>query len=186
MTNLSWMIFIIGFFGWALYSWMAGLAGITPLPPVGVKVVLGIMLVGVAFIIVNAIRTSKHTVGGVITGFLGGLYRVYGVSSYVSDLLSYARLLALGLSGIVFQRLQFPRFMVYDGVPVKAVGMIGLFAILAFGHVFNFVLSAFGAFVHSLRLQFVEFFSKFLKSGGKSYEPLKEEGLYYDIKTEQN
>lgn len=187
MTNLSWMIFIIGFFGWALYSWMAGLAGITPLPPVGVKVVLGIMLVGVAFIIVNAIRIAKHTVGGVIVGFLGGLYRVYGVSSYVSDLLSYARLLALGLSGSVISNVfNSLGFMVFDGVPVKAVGFVGLFAILAFGHVFNFVLSAFGAFVHSLRLQFVEFFSKFLKSGGKSYEPLREEGMFHDIKTEQN
>lgn len=187
MTNLSWFIFIVGFFGWALYSWMAKLAGIPGLPPAALKVDIGILLTGVAFILVNAIRTSKKTVGGIIGGFLGGLYRVYGVSSYVSDILSYARLLALGLAGSVIASVfNMLGFMVFDGSSVKVIGYIGLFALLIFGHVFNFVISAFGAFVHSLRLQFVEFFSKFMKSGGQVYTPLKEEGVFYEVKTEEN
>ena len=61
---------------------------------------------------------------------------------------------------------------------VMATGWIGWIAgavIFVGGHVFNIANSALSAFVHSMRLQFVEFFTKFIKGGGKNFEPLRKE-----------
>ncbi len=186
-SNLPWIIFLTGFFGWGIFIWLAGLAGIPALPKSLQNVVNYLLIGGAALIIVNSLRTGKKTVGGFIASFFGGLYKLYGTTAYISDLLSYARLLALGLSSSVIGGVfNYLAFMIYDGVPVKVFGAIAAGILLIVGHVFNLVLSAFGAFVHSLRLQFVEFFSKFLKSGGKDYQPLKEEGVYHEVRTEQS
>ena len=69
------------------------------------------------------------------------------------------------------------------GMPV-VIGAPLAVILLVFGHTFNLVISAFGAFVHALRLQFVEFFSKFIVAGGKDYEPLRESGVYHNIQAD--
>jgi len=58
--------------------------------------------------------------------------------------------------------------------------------ILLFGHTLNFALNALGAYVHSSRLQFLEFFGKFLEGGGQAFKPLKANTKYIIIKTENN
>jgi V/A-type H+-transporting ATPase subunit I len=52
------------------------------------------------------------------------------------------------------------------------------------GHVFNIANSALGSFVHSMRLQFVEFFTKFLQGGGKEFAPLHKTNRYIEITKE--
>lgn len=111
--------------------------------------------------------------------FFGGLYSLYDISRYLADVLSYSRLLALGLATSVIA-------MVVNTLCQTALGIpwIGwLFAALIFvgGHLFNLGISFLGGFVHSMRLQFVEFFSKFFKSGGKPFKPFELESKYVEF-----
>jgi V/A-type H+-transporting ATPase subunit I len=111
--------------------------------------------------------------------FFGGLYRLYDISRYLADVLSYSRLLALGLATSVIA-------MVVNTLCQTALGIpwVGwLFAALIFvgGHLFNLGISFLGGFVHSMRLQFVEFFSKFFESGGKPFKPFALEGKYVEF-----
>ena len=120
-----------------------------------------------------------------VVGVLGGAYAVYGMTSFLGDVLSYTRLAALGLSGtlvgMVFNLLA---GLVWDGaLGLFAAGgasivlgvVVVLLAALVFvgGHTFNVVINLLGAFVHPARLQFVEFFSKFYQGGGRAHTPFR-------------
>jgi len=124
-----------------------------------------------------------------------GIYNLYSaLSGYLSDILSYSRLWALGLvtgvmaSTINLISLQFSQIFV-SVVPfigsVAALKIIFssiiLITIFILGHMVSFLMSLLGAFVHPLRLQFVEFFSKFFKSGGQAFRPFKVETKYINL-----
>ena len=64
------------------------------------------------------------------------------------------------------------------------VGIIILILGLAFAHLFNIAINALGAFVHTTRLQFVEYFTKFYEGGGREFTPFKEELEYVYLKNE--
>lgn len=111
--------------------------------------------------------------------FLGGLYSLYDISKYLGDVLSYSRLLALGLATGVIA-------MVVNTLARTALGIpwVGwLFAALVFvgGHLFNLAISFLGGFVHSMRLQFVEFFTKFFEAGGKPFKPFRLENKFVEF-----
>ena len=112
---------------------------------------------------------------------IGGLVGLYDITGYFSDLMSYSRLMALGLTtgvmGMVFNLLG---TMFGDG-PLGAVIYILIFAV---GHTLNFGINALGAYVHTLRLQYVELFSKFYEGGGRMFEPFAMRGQYVRIKQE--
>jgi V/A-type H+-transporting ATPase subunit I len=111
--------------------------------------------------------------------FFGGLYSHYGNSGYVSDTLSYSRILALGLStgviGMVINNLAQTAFR----IPVAGWVLAPL--IFVGGHLFNLGIGFLGGFVHSMRLQFVEFFTKFYKGGGRPFTPLRLENKYVEF-----
>lgn len=112
--------------------------------------------------------------------FFGGLYSLYDISRYLADVLSYSRLLALGLATTVIA-------MVVNTLCASVVGipwMGWLLAAVVFliGHSFNLGISFLGGFVHSMRLQFVEFFSKFFKSGGRPFKPFALNGKYVEFR----
>jgi V/A-type H+-transporting ATPase subunit I len=65
------------------------------------------------------------------------------------------------------------------GVPV--VGYLLMIVILVFGHTFNLIVSTLGAFIHSTRLQLVEFFGKFYSGGGREFKPFRRETKYVII-----
>ncbi|HDH87646.1 MAG: hypothetical protein B6I32_00500 [Desulfobacterium sp. 4572_20] len=96
---------------------------------------------------------------------------MFQVTGFMGDVLSYARLMALGLctTGIAMT-VNVLSGMLYAG---SSIGI--LFAIVVFfiGHLFNFVINAMGAFVHGLRLHYVELFTKFFESGGTEFSPLE-------------
>ncbi len=101
--------------------------------------------------------------------FFKGLMSLTDVSSWLSDVLSYSRLLALGLaSGVIGVVINDVSQMV-SGVPV--VGLVFMALILGVGHVFNLLINVISAYVHSSRLQYVEFFGKCFESGGRLFEP---------------
>ncbi|MHC1626718.1 MAG: V-type ATP synthase subunit I [Methanoculleaceae archaeon] len=93
----------------------------------------------------------------------------FSVTGYLGDWLSYARLLALALAtGGIAMTVNILAGMVAAVHPAMVVvaGLVWLG-----GHLFNFSLQSLGAFVHSLRLQYVEFFGRFYSGGGREYKP---------------
>lgn len=137
-------------------------------------------LAGVALIILTAGRSSKK-----IVGKLGsGLYALYNtISGYLSDVLSYSRLLALGLvTGIIGSVVN-----MMGTLPSNMVVKTILFVIVfVFGHTVNFGINVIGAYVHTNRLQYVEFFSRFYEGGGVAFNPLKVNSKTFKFKEEIN
>jgi V/A-type H+-transporting ATPase subunit I len=111
--------------------------------------------------------------------FLKGAYALYGITGYLSDVLSYSRLLALGLaSGIIGN-------VINKMAAMPANMSIGpfLFAIIVVGgHTLNIAINALGAYVHTNRLQYVEFFGKFYEGGGRTFRPFAVKTKYYKVK----
>ena len=110
-----------------------------------------------------------------------GAYDIYGVTSWLSDVLSYSRLLALGLAtGVIAQVINTMGSM-FGGGPIGAI----LFAIIFLvGTVLNFAINVLGAYVHTNRLQYVEFFGKFYVGGGEPFVPFEVKSKYIDVKEE--
>ncbi len=110
-----------------------------------------------------------------------GAYSLYGITGILGDILSYSRLLALGMAtGVIAGVVNTIAAMCLD-IPY-GVGVVLMLVILVVGHVMNLLISALGAFVHSVRLQFVEFFNKFYEGGGEPFSPLVEEMRYTIVK----
>jgi V/A-type H+-transporting ATPase subunit I len=69
---------------------------------------------------------------------------------------------------------------------VAYVGWLLGIVILVGGHLFNLAINVLGAYIHSGRLQFVEFFPKFMEGGGRKFKPIKQESTYIKIKKEKD
>ncbi|MBN1787356.1 MAG: V-type ATP synthase subunit I [Sedimentisphaerales bacterium] len=118
---------------------------------------------------------------GPLTGRLGmGLFQLFSTVFYVGDILSYVRLMALGMvSGGFGMAINVIVKLLMD-VPYAGYILGGI--VFVCGHTMNLALSFLGAFVHSLRLQFVEFFPKFFVGGGTDFRPLRKEYKHIMIK----
>lgn len=114
-----------------------------------------------------------------IARFFGGLYSLYDISRYLADVLSYSRLLALGLATSVIAMVV--NTLCETALDIPLVGWLVAALIFIGGHLYNLAISFLGGFVHSMRLQFVEFFGKFFVSGGKPFKPLELEGKYVEF-----
>ncbi len=113
--------------------------------------------------------------------FAKGLYELYGITGYLSDILSYSRLLALGLAtGVIAQVFNQMGSMFGSGI----VGMILFFIVFIIGHTLNMGINLLGAYVHTNRLQFVEFFGKFYEGGGEKFKPFSANTKYFKFKEE--
>lgn len=130
------------------------------------------MIVGVVLIILTSGRSSKSVFGK----FFGGLYALYNTATgWLSDILSYSRLLALGLAtgsiaGVINLIGTMPQNMI-----VKTILLVVVFII---GHTANLAINLLGAYVHTDRLQFVELFSKFYTGGGREFRPFTADTKY--------
>ncbi|MGL4677090.1 MAG: V-type ATP synthase subunit I [Brevinema sp.] len=184
-NQLPWLILLAGFFAWAIFAWIAGLAGLNLVSQETIAIFFLLIKIGSGLVILNNVRIGfqKGLVSGLV-GPLAGAWELYGISGYLSNLLSYARLLALGLSsGIIANVFNDLGSGVIEGLfsisPILSV--FGIMLLLSL-HIFNLVLGGFGAFVHALRLQFVEFFGQFIEGGGKDFAPLICKGTHYTVK----
>ena len=96
---------------------------------------------------------------------------VYGIINYASDILSYARLYGLMLSGAVIAQIiatYSGQFLVSGNVALMILGIV----ILLIGHGFNLVMNLLGAYIHDARLQYVEFYGRFFEGEGEPFKPL--------------
>lgn len=148
------------------------------IPPV-VVTVSGVVA---AVCAVGIIATSGRESRG-IKRFLKGLYGLYGITSWLGDVLSYSRLMALGLAtSVVGSVVNQMASMKGNGV----VGVIMFIVIFLLGHTLNFGINVLGAYVHTNRLQYVEFFGKFYEGGGRRFSPFQINSKYYSIKEDSN
>jgi len=131
-----------------------------------------IILFCVAVIVLTGGRNykAKNFLLNIIAKLGGGLLSLYGTMGYLGDVLSYSRLMALGLAtGGIAMVINLLAKMLGNAVPV--VGIVLAIIFMTFGHIINVVLNALGAFIHSARLQYVEFYPKFFEGGGKPFRP---------------
>jgi len=129
--------------------------------------IVKLVYLGFALVAITAARNAEGLTGKLIA-VLAALYN--DTIGYFSDILSYSRLLALGLATSALAFAVNLIAEIVSGTPV--VGPILAIAILIIGHVFALVINTLGAFIHSARLQFVEFFGKFISGTGRSFAPL--------------
>lgn len=112
--------------------------------------------------------------------YFHGLLGILGATGFMGDVISYSRLFALALStaGIAMTVNLLANML----VDVPYVGFLLAALIFLAGHLFSFAMNALGSFVHSIRLQFVEFFGKFYEGGGERFQPFKEERVYTEAR----
>lgn len=154
-------------------------AGILTDVPQSLKTIGGYLLIaGVVLLVLTAGRTSKNIFGKLF----GGLYALYNTATgWLSDILSYSRLLALGLAtGSIASVINLIGTMPEN----KIVKLVLLIIVFVVGHTANLAINLLGAYVHTDRLQFVELFSKFYTGGGREFEPLSVNTKFIKFKEE--
>ena len=131
-----------------------------------------IALIAAGIVVLFSGRANKNP----IVRIGAGLYALYGITGYFGDILSYSRLMAMGMAtGVIAMVINTMTGMV-KGIPFVGYFFAALFFV--FGHVFNILINMVSGFIHTMRLQFVEFFGKFLEGGGRPFKPLEKRYRY--------
>lgn len=154
-----------------------------PLDAILDTVPLWIMFAGIGLLVLDPGIGKWVAIAGVISMVLtqgrknknlfmklgGGLYSLYGLINFASDLISYSRIMALGLaSAVVAQVVNILATMMGGSV----VGTVAMVLVLIVGHALNMGINVLGSFVHTSRLQYIEFFGKFFTEGGRIFKPV--------------
>lgn len=170
--DLGWIVFLIALAPPIFGGILGG-----SVPPDLMRFCLRAALAIAAILFVAGARKERNKLLGGFKSLLG----FYSITGYFSDVLSYARLLALGLaSGAIAVAINGIAQMV-SGLPYY-IGYVAAVLVLLGGHAFNLAINVLGAFVHSARLQYLEFFNKFFTGGGREFRPFRSERQYTVLK----
>lgn len=161
----SWLLIIFGVLVMALQ-------GVVPI--FNTTTGVWMMVIGILILLFTQGRESDNIAGKIG----GGVYGVYGITGYIGDIISYSRLLALGLASgfianafnIMGELIPFPFNLIIT--PLMLIPL----------HIFNLAINALGTYVHSARLQYLEFFGKFYSGGGRKFTPFKYTDKYIRVK----
>jgi V/A-type H+/Na+-transporting ATPase subunit I len=116
------------------------------------------------------VLTQGRTQPTLIKKFLSGVLSLYNITGYLSDVLSYSRLLALGLAtGVIALAINTMAGLLGGSI----IGYVVMVPLLIGGHAFNLIINTLGSYIHSSRLQYIEFYNRFYEGGGRSFLPFK-------------
>ncbi len=168
-NDISWFLFIVG-----LCLFGVGLGGMLPAHFTDIGKVMAVL--GAVIIFFYAGKEKKGIINKIISGFLA----LYGSTSYLGDILSYSRLLALGFgSAVIGMVINLLGGLAAD---IPYVGWLVAVVVIVGGHLFSIAINILGSFVHPLRLQYVEFFGKFYSGGGEPFTPMTLSQEYINVK----
>ena len=156
--GLSWLLILLG-----LSAFAVSLAGDSFKVLSNVGIVL--IILGLAALLIFGGMKKK----GVFGKIFGGLGGVAGITTYLSDILSYSRVLALALSSTV---IAFTFNLLAGLIQGSFIGFVLSLVVYFIGHAFNFAISLLSAYVHGNRLQYLEFYNRFYQGGGYLFKPL--------------
>ncbi len=177
---IFWYMLLLGLIGLLIPSGMfAGIAGKQIVFPAALNAAAKwSAILGAVGIVLFSGRSSRNPALRIALG----AYDLYNITGWLSDVLSYSRLLALGLAtGVIASVINQMGSMGGKSI----IGVILFVIVFLIGHTFNMAINLLGAYVHTCRLQYVEFFGKFYEGGGKPFEPFKLKTKYVDLKEEK-
>lgn len=146
---------------------------------------LFIMLAGAGIMIFSSLfKKGRNPLLNPLISLLGFIWKS---KDFVGNILSYSRLMALGLATSIIALV----INILAGIALKTftflhLGIFLALLIIIVGHLFNIAINTLGAFVHTTRLQFVEFFSYFFQGGGEAFQPLSQESKYIISKVKRS
>lgn len=160
------------------FSWMMLVIGLGLLIlPQTAQIGKWLAISGTAIILLTAGRAKSNNP---FKRLISGMGALYGVTGWISDLLSYVRLFGMGLAtgviGMVINQLV--KMIMSGGIIGIVIGVV----VFVGGHLFNAAINILGAYVHTCRLQYIEFFGKFYEEGGKPFQPLCFSPRYLRVK----
>lgn len=160
--------------------WYLVLIGLPLMLLGGVLMQIGMWMaiIGAAGLVLTQGRHKPNIIGKIT----GGVMSLYDITGYFSDVLSYSRILALGLAtGVIASVVN-----ILSTLPgANIIGAVLFVVIFLFGHGLNLAINALGSYVHTSRLQYVEFFGKFYEGGGRPFTPFKPETKYNLIESKE-
>lgn len=164
LDTFTWIVWYAGLTVWLVSAAGPMLFGAS-MPAIVGKIGMWMSIVGAVSLILTQGRAKKNIFGKLISGVLS----LYDTSGYLSDVLSYSRLYALGLStavvGMVFNT-------IVGMLMGNPIGMVFGAILFVCGHSFNIAINILGAYVHTSRLQYIEYYGKFYQDGGELFKPL--------------
>lgn len=167
--GMTWALFCAGVF--------LALIGLTEQFHASVCAMIGgiVAAVGLGLAVLTAGRHERF-----FGKFTKGFGAAYGVINFASDILSYARLYGLLLSGAVIAQIvsDYSIQFITGGNPLLIV--LGVIIMLV-GHAFNLAMGLLGAYIHDARLQYVEFYGRFFEGEGELFTPLGSNRKYINL-----
>ncbi|OHD74673.1 MAG: hypothetical protein A2177_04220 [Spirochaetes bacterium RBG_13_68_11] len=174
----AWFLMLVGILGWVAAKMLPGI------PPLVGTAALAVTGASAFVIVAFAGRGSKGIGGRILTGVISlyGIVGAYGIVSFFSDALSFSRLAILNLTAgfiALVGNLMGGLIVSTESILTAIVSLVlGTLIIVVF-HVLNLVLGMMGSFIHSLRLNYLESFSRYYRTGGTPFLPLRREGVYH-------
>ena len=156
-------------------SWYMAVGGAIALALTGSPIAKWVMIAGMVIIVLFAGRAMKSWGARIASG----TYELYGITSWIGDFVSFLRLMALVLSGgfVAYSVNLIVEMMAGSGIG----GLIGGIIVFIVFQLFNMFLSYLSAYVHSLRLIYVEMFNKFYEGGGIKFREMVEDTNFVNI-----
>ena len=135
---------------------------------------ISVLAVGIVVMMIGGALKKKGIFGRII----GGFGAVYGFVGFASDLISYSRIMALGLTSAIIASV----FNILATIALPSpIGFVLFIVVILVGHLLNLGINIIGTFVHASRLQYIEFFGKFYEDGGRKFVPLTTREKYTSI-----
>ena len=157
VSGYSWILILLAAIGLAINIFLGGLKIIN-------IVALTVIILSLIVSVFINIFSHENKIEGVVQGVFG----IFDVTGYIGDVISYTRLTALGVASA---NIAMAFNLIIGLLPPLAKFTIGVLIFIGL-HLFNMFIGMISGYVHTLRLNYVEFFGKFYEGGGREFTPI--------------